>query len=200
MEEKMDLRIKKTYLSLHNAFVELLEEKRFEELTVNELCDRAMIRRTTFYKHFADKYEYFSFYIKEVVAAFQNRMAPDIQEDAVNAYLIHMSRELIRFVKEHELLVQNIKKSSMFPMLMSILLEQISSDMVQVLRRANLDSMSRQQLEGIASFLAGGVTNTLFYMLKQNTELEEDHFLSIVSQFLLLEENTDNWIKIAPTR
>ena len=88
----------------------------------------------------------------------------------------------------------------MFPMLMSILLEQISSDMVQVLRRANLDSMSRQQLEGIASFLAGGVTNTLFYMLKQNTELEEDHFLSIVSQFLLLEENTDNWIKIAPTK
>ena len=61
MEEKMDLRIKKTYLSLHNAFVELLEEKRFEDLTVNELCDRAMIRRTTFYKHFADKYEYFTF-------------------------------------------------------------------------------------------------------------------------------------------
>ena len=51
MEEKMDLRIKKTYLSLHNAFVELLEEKCFEELTVNELCDRAMIRRTTFYEY-----------------------------------------------------------------------------------------------------------------------------------------------------
>lgn len=184
MEEKMDLRIKKTYLSLHNAFVELLEEKRFEELTVNELCDRAMIRRTTFYKHFADKYEYFSFYIKEVVAAFQNRMAPDIQEDAVNAYLIHMSRELIRFVKEHELFVQNIKKSSMFPMLMSILLEQISSDMVQVLRRANLDSMSRQQLEGKASFLAGGVTNALFFMLKQDAEIDEEQFIRIISEFL----------------
>lgn len=184
MEEKMDLRIKKTYLSLHNAFVELLEEKRFEELTVNELCDRAMIRRTTFYKHFADKYEYFSFYIKEVVAAFQNRMAPDIQEDAVNAYLIHMSRELIRFVKEHELLVQNIKNSSMFPMLMSILLEQISSDMVQVLRRAKLNDMSRQQLEGMASFIAGGITNTLFQMLKQNEELDEKHFLNIIFSVL----------------
>ena len=62
MAEKMDLRIRKTYLALHNAFTELLEEKRFEEFTVNELCDRAMIRRTTFYKHFADKYEYFTFY------------------------------------------------------------------------------------------------------------------------------------------
>ena len=52
MEEKMDLRIRKTYLALHNAFTQLLEEKRFEDFTVNELCDLAMIRRTTFYKHF----------------------------------------------------------------------------------------------------------------------------------------------------
>ena len=61
MEPKLDLRIQKTYLSLHNAFTELLEEKKFEEFTVNELCERAMIRRNTFYKHFADKYEYFTF-------------------------------------------------------------------------------------------------------------------------------------------
>jgi AcrR family transcriptional regulator len=71
----MNLRIRKTYRSLHNAFVELLEEKCFEDLTVNELCDRAMIRRTTFYKHFADKYEYFTFYILEVVATFQDSLA-----------------------------------------------------------------------------------------------------------------------------
>ena len=75
MAEKMDLRIRKTYLALHNAFTELLEEKRFEEFTVNELCDRAMIRRTTFYKHFADKYEYFTFYMKEIMAIFQDRLA-----------------------------------------------------------------------------------------------------------------------------
>ena len=61
MEKKLDLRIQKTYQALHNAFTILLEEKNFEEITVNELCDAAMIRRTTFYKHFADKYEYFQF-------------------------------------------------------------------------------------------------------------------------------------------
>lgn len=184
MEEKMDLRIRKTYLALHNAFMELLEEKRFEELSVNELCDRAMIRRTTFYKHFADKYEYFVFYVKEVVATFQERLPADVDGGTANSYLIHMSRELICFVKEHALFARNIKNSSMFPMLLSILLDQISSDMVQVLRRAYLDSMTRQQLEGIASFLAGGVTNTLFYMLKQDTEIDEEQFICIISEFL----------------
>lgn len=115
MEEKTDLRIRKTYLSLHNAFDSLLEEKRFDELTIHELCDRAMIRRTTFYKHFADKYEYFSFYIKEVVAAFQDRLSSDVAEGESEIYLMHMCRELLRFLKEHDKLVQNIKTSSMFP-------------------------------------------------------------------------------------
>ena len=54
MEEKTDLRIRKTYKALCDAFVTILEKKRFDDLTVNELCDEATIRRATFYKHFAD--------------------------------------------------------------------------------------------------------------------------------------------------
>ena len=109
MEEKLDLRIRKTYLALHNAFNALLEEKRFEDVTINELCDRAMIRRTTFYKHFADKYEYFAFYIREIVLTFQDQLAPAVTVDEANVYLQHMCREMVRFIKKHERLVENIK-------------------------------------------------------------------------------------------
>ena len=185
MEEKIDLRIKKTYISLHNAFTLLLEEKRFEDITVNELCDRAMIRRTTFYKHFADKYEYFTFYIKEVVATFQDRLAPDVAEGEVDAYLLHMSRELLRFMKQHDRLVQNIKGSSMFPMLLSILLDQISLDVTQVLRRSKQGSMERKSIESVAAFYAGGLANTLFQYLKNDEPVDEDQFIKIISKFLI---------------
>lgn len=59
----MDLRIQKTYRSLLAAFTKLLETHRYEDVTVAMLCDEAMIRRTTFYKHFADKSEFFSFFV-----------------------------------------------------------------------------------------------------------------------------------------
>ncbi|MFR3769627.1 TetR/AcrR family transcriptional regulator [Collinsella stercoris] len=59
----MDLRIQKTYRSLLAAFTRLLETHRYEDVTVAMLCDEAMIRRTTFYKHFADKAEFFSFFV-----------------------------------------------------------------------------------------------------------------------------------------
>ena len=185
MEEKMDLRIRKTYLALHNAFTQLLEEKKFEEFTVNELCDRAMIRRTTFYKHFADKYEYFTFYMREIVATFQDRLAPDVSDGDAEAYLLHMSRELLRFMKQHDRLVQNIKGSSMFPMLLSILLDQISLDVTQVLRRSKQGSLEKKSIESVAAFYAGGLANTLFQYLKNDEPVDEDQFIKIISKFLI---------------
>ena len=184
MAEKMDLRIRKTYLALHNAFTELLEEKRFEEFTVNELCDRAMIRRTTFYKHFADKYEYFTFYMKEIMATFQDRLAPDVMEGEVGDYLMHMSLELLQFMKEHNTLVQNIRNSSVFPLLLSILLDQISEDVTQVLLRSQR-KVDKKRIEGIAAFYAGGLANTLFRFLKNGDCVDEAVFLQVVSDFMI---------------
>ena len=182
MSEKIDLRIQKTYMALHNAFNALLEEKRFEDLTVNELCDRAMIRRTTFYKHFADKYEYFSFYIRENMEAFQGNLAIDIERDDIDAYLAHMCHELLRFMKEHDLLVRNIQKSTVFPILLNIMIEQITRDLVQILKGS---SMKKSQAEGIAAFYAGGLANILFRNLKQGSIMDEEEIAEIISRFVI---------------
>jgi len=190
MDERMDLRIRKTYLALHNAFIALLEEKRFEDITVGELCDRAMIRRTTFYKHFADKYEYFTFHVRELVATFQDRLAPDVSDGEVADYLLHMSREMVRFMKQHEKLVQNIKNSTVFPVLLSILLDQISFDVAQVLCRANNLGMEKAKAEGIAAFYAGGLTNALFQYLKRDEPVNEEQFIGIISEFIAKRENS----------
>ncbi len=56
LEEQGDLRVRRTHKLLWDALMALLEERAFEEITVKELCDRAMVHRTTFYKHYADKY------------------------------------------------------------------------------------------------------------------------------------------------
>lgn len=55
-EENIDKRVLRTRMALRNAFMELMQEKPFEQLTVLDLADRAMINRATFYAHFDDKY------------------------------------------------------------------------------------------------------------------------------------------------
>ena len=65
MEKKIDLRIIKTKKNIYDAFISLMSEKTFEEIKVSEICDRALINRSTFYSHFDDKYTLFDSLISD---------------------------------------------------------------------------------------------------------------------------------------
>lgn len=52
-----DRRTRRTKKLLTEAFIELLSEKKLNEITVKELCDKADINRGTFYLHYQDIYD-----------------------------------------------------------------------------------------------------------------------------------------------
>jgi len=53
----MDLREKRTRKLIREAFFELMQENGFETLSVQDITERAMINRSTFYRHYQDKYD-----------------------------------------------------------------------------------------------------------------------------------------------
>ena len=56
MEEKLDPRVKRTRGLILRAFEDLLAEKNFESISVQDVTEKAQINRATFYAHFHDKY------------------------------------------------------------------------------------------------------------------------------------------------
>ena len=58
-KKKNDPRTQRTRHSLTHAMVDLVTEKRFDDITVQNLIDRADIGRSTFYTHFRDKEDLF---------------------------------------------------------------------------------------------------------------------------------------------
>ncbi|MBC1418697.1 TetR/AcrR family transcriptional regulator [Listeria fleischmannii] len=72
-----DLRVQKTKKVLVETFLEILEHEEMKAVTVNSICKKALIHRTTFYKHFYDKYDLLSYILKE---KFQNYFSIDIKE------------------------------------------------------------------------------------------------------------------------
>jgi len=52
-----DPRAKRTKKYIQNAFTDLLAEKNFEDLSIQDIMDRAELNRATFYNHYQDKYE-----------------------------------------------------------------------------------------------------------------------------------------------
>ncbi len=52
-----DKRIQKTKQKLRDTFIQMLQTKTFDQITVTELCDAAKMSRITFYAHYNDKYD-----------------------------------------------------------------------------------------------------------------------------------------------
>jgi AcrR family transcriptional regulator len=66
-ETRVDPRVKRTLKLLQRAFAELMAEKDFENLTVQDIVDRAEINRATFYLHFEDKFALLSYLVREAM-------------------------------------------------------------------------------------------------------------------------------------
>lgn len=55
--KKPDRRVQRTLALLRDALMELIQEKGYDAITVQDITDRANVARTTFYLHFKDKDE-----------------------------------------------------------------------------------------------------------------------------------------------
>ncbi len=172
----MDLRIKKTYRALFTAFTELLEEHRFEDLTVAMLCDRAMIRRTTFYKHFRDKNDYFAFYIDELMSGLpQKRDDADGTEGTgdVRTLRHEVFDDAMNMILAHEQLMDNILASSMSGMLTGTICDRIARSIRErVMSALDEDALAPVSLETTSEFVAGGIIRLFTMWWESGHDLE----------------------------
>ncbi|MBP1995522.1 TetR/AcrR family transcriptional regulator [Paenibacillus eucommiae] len=54
---KTDRRIIRTKEAINKAFLELFSEKELEQITINDIAERANVNRGTIYLHYSDKYD-----------------------------------------------------------------------------------------------------------------------------------------------
>lgn len=77
--QKQDPRTRRTRQLLVQAFDELLKEKSFQSITVQDITERATVNRATFYAHFEDKYALLNYSIRQ---AFRRRLDSRLPDGA----------------------------------------------------------------------------------------------------------------------
>ncbi len=99
---KDDRRSRRTRQLLGDAMVELMLEKRFDDITVQDILDRADIGRSTFYTHYTDK--------ESLLMSLIERVIHQLEEYTIQAgdnyHGLLPSLELFRHVQGHRRLMQ----------------------------------------------------------------------------------------------
>ena len=95
-EKKMnDLRVIKTHLAIQNALIELLDEKPFEKVQVQEIIEKALINRTTFYRYYSGKSDLVGKLIKEVKAEYQDLLKKRFESDNLLRFMQTIGNRLL---------------------------------------------------------------------------------------------------------
>lgn len=97
-----DRRVQRTRQALRRALVDLIVEKGYERVTVQELADRANVGRTTFYAHYCDKNELLEKSVERLLDALQEQVGPAHSEGGRLLPVL----PLFRHVEENDRLVR----------------------------------------------------------------------------------------------
>ncbi len=123
----VDLRVKKTRMTLQKALMELLNERDFQSITVRDITERAMVNRATFYDHFVDKYALMEAGVREwFIQTLQEKTGGVIEKTPENlAILIEATCEFLARLRHHCL----PRMGNVLPMVQS----QITTSMAEML-------------------------------------------------------------------
>lgn len=188
-EKKTDLRIIKTQKALEDSFLSLVKEKSFETITVNELCDRALIRRATFYKHYTDKYDFLIEFIRRKGALFHEELRESHEGNTPADYCTKMFTKFIDFLESEKFPVSSIE-NHVVSIVFSMLTEEIHTDIdayLTLYEQKNGALPVRRDI--LSNFYAGGIIHLTSQWFLKKTILDKEQlnleFQKMVSIFEL---------------
>ena len=177
MHKTEDLRVIKTKNALHNAFFAMLSEMDIEDITINSLCDRAGIRRATFYKHFNDKIDFMTYIIKNVRFSFDAKFNDTNESSCISVdYYVKYMQAVVNFLIEHEQAIAKILGSSMRSVFIETFIYQNHQDTHARLERSVADGLAiSASSKSVAGMIVGGVfVNVIHWFENRDTVSSED--------------------------
>ena len=179
--EKPDRRSQRTRRLLTNALGELMFEKRFDAILVQDILDRADVGRSTFYGHFSSKEALLYSSLGEMLHSLELHIA---QKDGAATLLPSLG--LFRHVKEHQRLYKALFSSnSLEPMARNLqqqLAQLVESNLTALLPTGRRPAVP---LPILADFVAGAFLTLLRWWIEGNDVYSPEQIDAMFQQMVL---------------
>jgi len=161
-QDKQDRRSQRTRQLVSSAMMELLSEKRYEAITVQDILDRAGIGRTTFYSHYFDKEDVHASMMEQMLES----MSRQLSERHTGQGIVP-SLELFQHIRQDHKHFQAIAGGPTAEKLWETMQTVLGRIVEQSLMVAREDKKPPSiPLTVVSSYLAGAFLNLLKWWLK----------------------------------
>ena len=183
---KEDIRIVKTKKALSDSFFEMLTEIPLDEVTVNDLCERADIRRATFYKHFKDKTDFITYLIKDVRVRFDHEIwQADLKTGITKEYYIQYAEAIICYLLDRDTAIKNIIDSPVRSAVFDLFLHENYEDTVRRLEASEKCGISLIAPPAVmASMIVGGIAHSIIKWFDLDERCPVEDLLAYISKFI----------------
>lgn len=177
--KKDDLRIRRTYKLLSESLLDLLSENKFEDISVTDICEKAMIHRTTFYKHFEDKYQLLKFCVKEFQINFSKENNFDYKFNNLTDYYIYTMKNILEFItspKNKSQFVALLKnnRNSIQTIFHETIVEDVILKLEDVKKNGNEFSVP---IPMIAEFYAGAIISVIRWWFESDMTISVEDLI-----------------------
>lgn len=181
-KNKVDRRIQRTRLALRTALIDLLKQKSYDDISLEEITEHANVGRATFYLHYKDKEDL----ILEQFSEMANERAETLSEIPFSAWFPaddspeskaqkHVSpRPLLmvfQHIKEHSdlyyILLKSAKSSRNYERIRKISTEAIVAFVQNKLATDPIPILFKVPIEFFAAYFSGALLSTVDWWLEE---------------------------------
>ena len=177
---KTDLRIIKTNNTLYDALINLLKEKTFEEIKVSDICQKALVNRSTFYAHFNDKYELFMSLINSLKESLQTELK-SIEETNLKDYYLKMIEVFLNHIEGKEQIYKSILINNRSSIIMDMIYDTITEDINQKVTKNDNDVPN----EIFTAYYLGAIVNTGIEWFKNDKKYSKDQMIEYLDRLMV---------------
>lgn len=188
MGKNTDLRVKRTYKLLSEALKKLMKQKPFDKISVTDICDEAMVHRTTFYTHFTDKFELLQYCMNELESPFDGEVVPEYSDDGYRQYYLNVADSILAHLEKnadfYRILIKKNKEESILNHMQRDLCSRIE-DKLRECEKNGARLLASAPI--LANLYAGGCMSVVLWWLENDMPCSTAELSSCLEQCILFD-------------
>ncbi len=182
MTQKKDLRVIKSEKAIRSAFLELIREKGYANITITDIANKAMINRKTFYMHYETKEQLYNKLTDEFIEVIAASNLLDSIMTLNSDYQRKAVINLLEKIKKHKDVFNIFANDKTNPVFINKLKSRLINDLIHV---SHTDDRAKNSLFSFE--LLSEAYFSLFYVVLQwwvNTEnISPDYVINMILEF-----------------